>query len=61
MCVIVMTYLLLGPRQLVLKLSMLVEESLVLSAQCCKALGQLISKLRNVTICLITHGCARLE
>lgn len=54
-------YLLFGPGELVLKLSLLVEESLVLSAQRSETLCQLIGKLRHIPSCLVTHDCADLE
>lgn len=54
-------YLLFGPGELVLKLSLLVEESLVLSAQRSETLRQLIGKLRHVPSRIITHDCASFE
>lgn len=50
------TYLLLGPQELALYLSVLVQQSLVLSAQRCKAFNELVGKHSDVVLSLFGHG-----
>lgn len=56
----VVAYLLLGPGQLALKLLLLIEKSLVLSAQRCETFRQLISELPGILLRLIAHRCVSL-
>lgn len=51
----VVTYLLLGPRQLALKLLLLVEKNLVLCTQGRKTLGNLLSELRGILLRPFDH------
>lgn len=55
------TYLLFDPRQLAFKLLLLVEQSLVFSAQRRKTFRKLICKLRNILLYFINHGCVSQE
>lgn len=54
-------YLLFGPGQLVLQLLLLVEKSLVLSAQRRETSGELIRKLRDVLLSFVSHSCGSRE
>lgn len=51
----VVTYLLLGPRQLALKLLLVVEKNLVLCTQGRKTLGNLLSELRGILLRPFDH------
>lgn len=51
-----MSYLLFGPRQLAFELPVLIPESLVLTAQRCKALSKLLGDLGRVVIGMLSHG-----
>lgn len=54
--VTIITYLLLGPRELAFQLPMLIEQSLVLPTQSSKAFNKPPSKLCDVARSLFSHG-----
>jgi len=54
-----MTHLLFGPRQFAFELLVLIHEDLVLIAQRCKALGELVGELGHVAVRVLRHGSAR--